>query len=590
MNAETIGDKQILRKVALGEESADVVLLGGTIVNVHTLETYPADLAIKNGRIVFAGEVAHTIGRNTLKIEVPGCYLSPGFIETHMHVGGSQLSMTEFGKLALAHGTTAIATDMYEIGIVLGVKGIRFFLEELKATGIKPLFLVPMPAYHQDEAFGNLGTFTEKDASEVLNWPECYGLNEVNLAKIADADPGVERLVDETQRLGKTLVGHAAALSGRRLQAALSFIRLTGDHECVTWEQASEKARLGMAIQLRDGSVGSDIKRIVSAKPSELNTIGDFAYSTDEVAPDRMENLGHLDAKLRLSVEAGAPPLLALRGATLNAARIFRLDHEIGSLTPGKWADVVVFDDLRSFKVRSVLVNGELLVQDGRYIRPLSQPAYPGFLVDTVHLQKLGPDHFRIKAPGNGPVQVRVIKARDGSLFSEATTAVMQPRDGFIEADQDRDILKVAQLDRHQRSNRMGLGFLAGFKFRDGAIASTFNPCSENLSVLGTNDRDMVVAANYIIDKKGGFVVARGGRVVQALDLPIGGIVSREPYAEVVRRLTEVHREITAMGCVIQNPFHILAFMVFPAHFGALKICSFGLVDVDQGKKTSLLA
>ncbi len=588
MNAETIGDKQILRKVALGEESADVVLLGGTIVNVHTLETYPADLAIKNGRIVFAGEVAHTIGKNTRKIEVPGCYLSPGFIETHMHVGGSQLSMTEFGKLALAHGTTAVATDMYEIGIVLGIKGIRFFLDEMKATGIKPLFLVPMPAYHQDEAFGNLGTFTEKDASEVLNWPECCGLNEVNLAKIADGDPGVERLVDEAQRLGKTLVGHAAALSGRRLQAALSFMRLTGDHECVTWEQASEKARLGMAIQLRDGSVGSDIKRVVSAKPAELNTIGDFAYSTDEVAPDRMENLGHMDAKIRLSVEAGAPPLLALRGATLNAARIFRLDHELGSLTPGKWADIVVFDDLRSFKVRSVLVNGELLVQDGRYIRPISQPAYPGFLVDTVHLPKLGPDHFRIKAPGSGPVQVRVIKARDGSLFSEATTATMQPRDGFIEADQDRDILKVAQLDRHQRSNRLGLGFLTGFKFRDGAIASTFNPCSENLSVLGTNDRDMVVAANYIIDKKGGFVVARGGRVVQALDLPLGGIVSRAPYAEVVRSLTEVHREITAMGCVIQNPFHILAFMVFPAHFGALKICSYGLVDVDHGKKTSL--
>ena len=417
MNTASIAEKKLLVRVALGEESADTVLLGGVVVNVHTLETYPADIAIKNGRIVFVGDVSHTIGPNTAKVSLEGKYLVPGFIETHMHVGGSQLNMTEFGKLALAHGTTSIATDMYEIGIINGVPGIRYFLEELRATGIKPLFLVPMPAYHQDESFGNIGTFTEKEAMEVLLWEDCHGLNEVNLAKIADKDPGVERLVEQTQRLGKILVGHAAATNGKRLQAALSFMELTGDHECVTWGDANEKARLGMCIQLRDGSVGSDIHRIISERPSELNTIGDFAYSSDEIAPDRMDILGHLDAKIRMSIEAGAPPLLAIRGATLNAARMFRLDNEIGSLTPGKWADIVVIDDLRSLKVRTVMVNGEFLVLDGSYKRDLSPRQYPEYLVNTVRLKKLSPDCLQIKAPRSGSVRVRLIKARDGSLF-----------------------------------------------------------------------------------------------------------------------------------------------------------------------------
>lgn len=589
MNTNSMEEKNVLLKVALGKEHADEVLIGAKIVNVHTKEVYPADIAIKNGRIVFVGDVAHTIGPDTRKIDVSGKYLIPGLIETHMHAGGSQLSMTEFGKLALMHGTVSVATDLYEIGVITGKKGIRFCLDELKKTGIKPLFVVPMPAYHQNEAFENLGTFTLDDALEVLSWPDCYGLNEVNLSKLAVQDQGVEKLVFEAQRQNKVTIGHAAALSGKGLQAALNFIELTGDHECTTWEDANEKARLGMTIQLRDGSVGSDITNIVSRKPDELNTIGDFAFSTDEIAPDRMRNLGHMDAKLRMAISAGADPVLAIRGGTLNAARMLRLDHEIGSLTPGKYADIISVGDLKTLNIDMVMVNGEILVKNGAYSKEIKQPEYPDFLADTVHLEKLGGDHFKIKAPGSAPVRVRVIKATDGSLFSEAVEDVMQPINGYIEADESRDILKAAQLDRHQRSGRMGLGFVTGFNIKGGAIASSYNPCSENLSVMGTNDEDMVVAANYIIEKRGGFVVVRNGKVVEALDLPIAGIISDRPYDEVAGKLERVHKAVEYMGCTIKNPFHIFAFMVFPAHFGALKLCTYGLIDVDNVKAVDLV-
>lgn len=589
MNADTIKEKHILMDVAMGKESADMVLLGASIVNVHTQEVYPADIAIKNGRIAFVGDVSHTIGAATKIIDVSGKYLIPGLIETHMHVCGSQLNMTEFGKLALMHGSVSIATDMYEVGIITGKRGIRFCVDELKKTGVRTLFAVPMPAYHQSEAFENMGTFTLEDALEVLNWPDCYGLNEVNLSKLVIRDAGVEKLVYEAQRLNKVTIGHAAALSGKGLQAALNFIELTGDHECTSWEDANEKARLGMTIQLRDGSVGSDITNIISAKPDMLNTIGDFAFSTDEIAPDRMMNLGHMDAKLRMAIAAGTPPILAIRAGTLNAARMLRLDHEIGSLTPGKYADIISVNDLRALDIDNVMVNGEIMVEHGVYIKAVKTPEYPDFLADTVHLDKLGPDHFKIKAPGDSTVKIRVIKANDGSLFSETVEADMQPCNGYIEADESRDILKAAQLDRHQRSGRMGLGFITGFNIKGGAIASSYNPGSENLSVMGTNDRDMLIAANYIIEKKGGFVVVKDGKVLEALDLPIAGILSDKSYSEAAGQLNKVNKALESMGCIIKNPFHIFAFMVYPAHFGEFKLCTYGLADVNNSKVVELI-
>ena len=581
-------EKHALMDVVLGKAHADRVLSGGKVVNVHTMEVYKADIAIKNGRIVLVGDASHTIGPDTDVIDVTGRFLLPGLIETHMHAGGSQLSMTEFGKLALMHGTVSLVTDIYEIGIISGKEGLRFCLDELKQTGIKPLFVVPMPAFHQNEKFENLGTFTLEDALETLSWPDCYGLNEVDLSKLYRRDEDEETLVLEAERQNKVTIGHAAALSGKELQSALNFLSLTGDHECTTWEDANEKARLGMTIQLREGSVGSDIARVVSVKPDSMNTIGDFAFCTDEIAPDLMMNAGHMDEKLRIAIRGGVDPILAIRAGTLNAARMMRLDHEIGSLTPGKRADILTVDDLRELNVDIAIANGEVLVRGGRYIKEITAPFYPAFLSDSIRLDPLPENYFKIEAPGKGPVTVRVIEARDGSLFSKAGQAVMHPVDGWVEADESRDILKVAQLDRHQRSGRMGTGFIKGFGMKGGAIASSYNPCSENLSVMGSNDRDMVIAANHVIEKKGGFVVARDGKVVCALETPIAGILSELPFAEVAKKLEEVHGVVREMGCIIENPFHILAFMVFPAHFGELKLCTYGLIDVGNAKVVDL--
>jgi adenine deaminase len=588
MVKNVLEDNYTLMRVALGEEKADTVLVGGNYINVHTLEIYPADIAIKNGKIVFIGDVSHTVGDKTEKVDVNGCYLAPGFIDAHFHNGGTNLNMTEFGKLALVHGTTAMATDMYEVGIVLGLKGIRFFVDELKSTGLKTLFVIPMPAYHQNEEFENLGTFTEKDAMEALNWPDCYGINELNMIKIIKGDKGVARLVLEAHRLGKSIIGHASELRGKELQGVMNFVNVTSDHECTNWEDANEKARLGMNIQVREGSIASDIKAVIGTKPDELNLIGDFCFSTDELDPGMMNSSGHIDFKIKMSIALGVQPALAIRAASLNAARFFRLDDKVGSLTPGKSADIVVLDNLEDLNVKMVFVDGEKVAQDKKYIKPISQPKYPKFLIDTVHLKKISSDTFQVKAPGDGPVEVRVIGLEDGSVFSKPLKAVLKPKNGLIEADQENDILKIAVFDRHQRSGRKGIGFINGLNIKNGAIGSTYNPCGENLMVLGSNDNDMAVAANYLIEKNGGFVAVRDGKVLKAMDLPIAGMFAIDSYEKAAKVLDELHKEVAEMGCKIESPFHQVAFMVYPGHFPSYKLTTYGLVDYYKGKVVSI--
>ena len=598
MNIMSLKERKELMETALGNLPADKVLLGGILVNVHTLEVYPADVAVKNGRIAYVGDVSHTIGPHTEKLDVSGKYLLPGLIESHMHVGASQLSMTEFGKLALTRGTVCVTSGLFEVAVVAGKEGLRFCLDELKATGIKPVFAVPLPAYHQNEAFlkngelirDHLGTFTFEDAMETLEWPDCYGLNEVNLYNIlAGPDEELGALIQKCQELGKLCNVHGARLNGRGLQAALAFAGRSAEHESASFEDAYEEARLGLTVQLRDGAV-SCIKEVCERACENMDLLGDFAYCTDEIAPDKMSREGHMDLKLRLSIQGGADPVRCIRAASLNAARALRLDGEIGSIVPGKCADIVTVSSLKEIDVDMVMADGRVLVKGGKYIKECKAPAYPAYLGKTMRMAPVGPADVKVPAPEKDKVKVRVIRTSDGSLFSKEEIVEMTPVDGELSADPSRDILKLIQFDRHSRSGRRGVGFIRGFGIKDGAIASSYNPRNSYLDVMGTNDEDIITAANYLIEKGGGLCVVRNGRVVEALELPIAGILADAPYDEVSRKLQALNEAVADMGCVIENTFHNMAFMTFPTVYGKLKVSTYGLVDVDQGKVVDLIA
>lgn len=585
MNKASMTEKINLLHTAMGKKKADIILRGGKVVDVYTQQIYSADVAICNERIAYVGNAAHTIGPDTKIVDVSHKWLAPGFIDGHLHIGGTHLSMTEFGKVSLLHGGTALATGFFEIAIIQSLEGIRKFLNELKATGVKPLFVIPMSAFHQNEKFENTMTFTEKEALEALEWEECYGVNEVNLSRIAEENQQVLKIVDRAQQLGKILVGHAAGIHGKELQGAMAFCGYISDHEADSAYDAEEKARLGITIALRDGSVGENLQDILEQINGEYEKLGDFGFSTDESDPSRMVYQGYLDLKVKIAIKKGIKPAMAIRAASLNMARFFRIDDEIGSITPGKRADILVIDDLKEVHITDVLTDGKFAVRNGEYCRDINAPQYDKKIMNSICLQQITEETIQIKVDTDKSVKVNVIGMNGNPLITDPLQYMMKPENGFIHQDTDRDIAKIVTMDRHNISGKIGIGFIHGFGFRKGAIGSSCNPCSENINLIGTNDKDMVVAANFLIQNQGGYVVVCEGKIIAALRLPIGGICSELPYEEVARGMREVESAAATLGCCFQSIFYKLAFMVYPTQFPSYKLSTHGLVNVSVEKE-----
>ncbi len=567
--------------VAAGKAPADLVIRGGRLVNVHTGEIYQADVAVKGDRIAAVGEIGRP-GPDTVCLDADGRYLTPGLIETHQHVAGSHLSLTEFARVLLTHGTTAIATDFYEIAVVSGVKGVRWCLDELRSTPLKVFFVIPMPAFYQNEKFGHTGSLNFDDMVQMLHWPECYGLNEAFASRVLAGDPQMLELVRITRQLGKTVVGHASEFSGRRLQAWLAAVGSTNDHECISAEEALEKARLGIRILMREGSAASDVVRVSRAITELGADPRAFAFCTDEEEPLRLSRVGHLDEKIRLAVGAGVDPVTAVQIATLNGAETYGVSSEMGSVAPGKLADVLLVDDLREFKVSAVVANGRTVVTDGRYSGDHSRPAYPAFARNTVRLKAPArPEDFRVAAPeGASAARVRVIVCVDGDLVTTEKEAVLPCRNGEILPDAAQDIAKIAVIERHHASGKVGVGFIHGFGLKRGALGSTFNPHNEDLVLVGVNDRDLATAANRVAELGGGFLAACDGKTVGELPLPLFGLLSDLPVEEALRKLDQLYASVRELGCGLRGPFTSLGFMCLPTIIGNIKICCEGLVDV----------
>ncbi|RJQ09443.1 MAG: adenine deaminase [Bacillota bacterium] len=569
--------------VAAGRVPADLLIRGGRLVNVHTAEIYRADVTVKGDRIAAVGEVgAGAVGPKTVLVEADGHYLTPGLIETHQHVAGSHLSMTEFARVVLAHGTTAMATDFYEIAAVGGVKAVRWCLDELRATPLKVMFVIPMPAFYQNEKFGHTGSLDFKDMVEMLHWPECYGLNEAFASRVLAGDAEMLELVRLTRELGKTVVGHASEFTGERLQAWLAAVGSTNDHECISAEEALEKARLGIRILLREGSAASDVVRVSRAITGLGADPRMFAFCTDEEEPLRLGRVGHLDEKIRLAVSAGVNPVTAVQMATLNGAETYGVSREMGSVTPGKLADILLVKDLRTFEVSTVIASGKVVASEGHYTGDLRRPTHPDFARGTVRLKAPArPSDFRVAAPdGVDRARVRVIVCVDGDLVTTEREAVLPCRDGEVLADVRQDVAKIAVLERHHASGKIGVGFIHGFGLKRGALGSTFNPHTEDLAVVGTNDRDLAVAANRVAELGGGFVAVADGKVVGELPLPLFGLLSDLPVEEVYPRLDRLYASVRELGCQLRGPFTSLGFMCLPTIIGNLKICCEGVVDV----------
>jgi adenine deaminase len=572
-----------LVQVALRDRPADLVVRGGRLVNVFTGEVHAADVAIAHDRIAVVGDVDGTIDESTTVVEADGRHMVPGFIDCHIHVGASSLTMTELARLLVARGTAAIVTDFTEAGKMRGPDAIRFFLDEAAHT---PLGVYLSPFFTTLAGIEGRPGASLDDLERMLDWPETLELREWSVYAHHHPDPTLRGLADVARAHGVALCGHMQHQQGRTLQASVAT-GVTSDHEAGTMQEAIDRLRLGIALQIRFSSAADDMRDTLRAIVEQRLDSSLVMFATDEEDVDDIATLGHIDHRVRLAIELGVPPIEAVRMASLNAARHLGVMSDLGGIAPGRKAFINLVDDLRRFAVREVIADGAVVARDGRYLTPIEPPAYPASFRDTVRIGgRLDDGHFAVAAQGVGEQTLRVIGVAPFDVHTTELHLPATPREGHVHADPERDLAKIAVIERHTEAVKVGLGFVQGFGLRRGAFGSSYHPGPVQIGVVGTNDRDMRVVAERIEALQGGFVVAQGGAVLAEVPLPLLGFLSERPAEEVVDAFRHVKGVLRDdLGCGFAGLFTALAYVCMPGVLPELRIGTNGMVRVELGDR-----
>jgi adenine deaminase len=558
-------------QAARGETEPDLVIGGGLVGNVFTGEWLRQDVALYDGIIVGLGDYPGP------RVEVPGHYILPGFIDGHSHLESSMLTPRELARALVPLGTTTIVADPHEIANVWGTRGLDYLLAASQDLPLDIFFMLPscVPASPLGTSGGHLEA---PDLSPYYPHPRVLGLAEV--MNFPGVVAGEAHLLEKIALYPRGPVdGHAPLLSSK----ALNAYRLAGigsDHECTELPEAQEKLRLGFALMIREGSLARNLADLLPAvNPS---TLGRSFLVTDDCQPEDLLQRGHLDHLLRLAVSLGLDPLSAITMVTLNPAGYFGLKDR-GAIAPGMAADLVVLPDLQEFRVSKVWKQGRLVAEDGCLLSEVELADTP---VPFTPLQ-VGPLNPEVFLPPVTGDLVKVIGLIPGQLLTNKLILPTPVQNGRLGTDVERDLLKLAVLERHHRSGRVGLGLIQGFGLQRGALASTVAHDSHNLVILGVNEADMLAAARHLMELGGGLAVVAEGRVLADLPLPVAGLLSPAPLEEVAQahgRLREAYR---SLGGTLADPFMTLSFLSLEV-IPALKLTDLGLVDVNRFEVVSL--
>ena len=555
-------------RAARGDAPADLLLHNARLVNVYSGEIYPADVAIYNGRIVGVGP-GYSAQR---EIDLKGSYLAPGLIDAHVHIESAMVGVRQFAATVVPRGVTSVIADPHEITNVLGLDGIRYMFDQAKYGQLSMYVMVPscVPATHMATA----GAYLEaKDITSLQNDRWVLGLAEMmNYHGVVREDPLVLEKLDAFKT--RVLDGHAPGLSGRDLNAYLTA-GIGSDHECTNTEEALEKLRLGMYILIREATNAHNLGKLLPMiTPDNARRI---CFCTDDRHPADLMDEGSVDHLVRSAIRAGIDVVTAVRMATLNPAEWYRL-YDRGGIRPGNRADLIVFDDPQEFAVRLVIRNGQVVAENGKML-PFELPERPSYLRGSINVNWHTVD-FTIPAEGR---RAHVIGTIPDDLVTEDRLLEIPTASGFAIPDIERDIIKMAVIERHMASGRVGKGFVQGLGLRRGAIASTIAHDHHNLIVAGTDNISLSTAAGAIADMGGGLAVADGVRILARLPLPVAGLMSNKPIAEVRRVLDEVIGAARTLGSSMHDPFMALSFLALEV-IPHLKLTDQGLVDVDQFK------
>ena len=556
------------------------LLKGGTLVNVFTGELEKTNVLIEDEIIIGTGQY-HDEDADVTE-NIVGKYLCPGLIDGHIHIESTMLTPAELAKMCLPHGTTAIVADPHEIANVCGVDGIRYMLEASEGLPLHVYFTLPscVPATPFDESGANLRA---KDLEPLYENPRVVGLAEMmNYPGVLANDSDVMQKIADARKFGKTVDGHAPSLSGKGLDQYISA-GIQSDHECSCASEAIEKIRKGQWVMIREGTAARNLKELLALfeTPYKHRCI----LVTDDRHPADLDGMGHIDHIIRLAVENGKNVITAIQMATVQAAQCFGLSY-VGAIAPAYRADILVLNDLQTMDICDVYTSGRKVV-DGKQIRDFHIPEVDEKLRRNVknsfHIEALMPSDFHIPPKGKF---CRVIRVIPGQLVTDEQIEEIR-WDECNGVDIQRDILKLAVLERHKNTGHRGLGFISGIGLKKGAIASSVSHDSHNLIVIGTNDTDMALDANRIC-QTGGNVVVADGRIVSEMKLPIAGLMTEASGKSIAAENEAVRAAVHALGAGEEiEPFMNMAFVSLPV-IPSIKMTTQGLVDVNRQERISL--
>jgi adenine deaminase len=577
--------KRELRRLvqgAMGEVKSDLIVTGGKLINVYSGEILDGmEIAVLDGRICYVGPgAAHARGEATKILDARGLYISPGFIDGHTHIG-HYCRPYEYLQAYLPHGTTALMASCDELATVFGYRGLKLFLDEVEAHPLRVFTLISMVA-PQDPLLCQTATITNAEIEAALQDPRILGLGEiVSWLRLTQLDDEVLERLEMAWRNGKIIHGHTAGAKDQKL-CAVAAVGISSCHEPIRVEDALARLRLGYWTMLREGSLRQDLEATLRPLIARGIDTQRLILVTDSMSPDDVEEIGHMDHVLRRAVSLGLSPLRAIQAVTLHPATYSSVEQEVGGIAPGRFADMALLESLESFRVQTTLIGGQVVAQEGQSLVQAAPISVPQEMMHSLRLHSnISTEQFRIRCPEEN-AKIRVIELLNQNITAEKVMSV-DARKGYVEADVEQDLLKVAIFDRHDQIGKIAMGFLKGFGAKIGAVGTTTDLDENTLLIAGGNDADMALCANALIESGGGMAVVNNGQMVEKIEFPAGGIFSLNPWRRVGQDLGRIHRCLRERGSQFERPLYALCFLPFVT-LPSLRITARGLINAKERK------
>lgn len=571
-------------------EHADIVLSQGNVINVLTREVYVADIAIKGKHILLVGDANELIGENTTVVDMQGKYLSPGFIDSHMHFESSMLTITEFSRLSIPSGTTTLVADPHEIGNALGQIGMKAMADEAGLVPNHVYLVVPSltPDCPELETAGY--DIDSKDMEELLNYPNIIGIGELqgfsNVEHVYKKTPEIitDLLASSIYAKSKnqTVDGNEPELFGKELAA---HIIATGGncscHETTTKEECMEKLRQGVYVFMREGSTQRNMSECIRAITEEGMDSGRCILATDDIVAEDLEKKGHMNEIVERTIREGVDPIEAIQMVTINPATYFGF-KDIGVLAPGKLADIAIIEDITTMKVEAVFIEGKLVASEGKLIINLPKYTYPNEVKNSMKIESIQGNMLEIESKEKD-VTARCIGLIPDQNLSGSSEETLKVKNGVVQSDITKDVLHIACVERYGRTGEVGKAFVKGFGLTSGAFAESVAHDTHNIIVVGTNIKDMELAVNRVIEMGGGIAIANNSKIVEELRLLVGGLITDELTAHEVSEKYSKLEEVAKneLGCKVHAPFMHLSFLALSTS-PKWKITDKGLIDVNN--------